>query len=88
MYNCPHCEKPGISVMRKMALGPAIPATCKSCGAKVGVPYSSMLTAIPFMIGMLASFAVEPIAGKIALWGGGAILMLIIYARWVPLVKR
>ena len=42
MLTCPHCGKPGISAMRKMYLGPAVPATCKTCGKKVGVPYIAM----------------------------------------------
>lgn len=42
-FPCPHCGQPGVSVVRKLALGPALPATCTACRGKVGVPWSSML---------------------------------------------
>jgi hypothetical protein len=86
--NCPHCGKPGISVLRKMCLGPALPATCKECGQKVGVPYSSMLAVIPLIAVMLVSALTEPFAFEAALWVGGFLVMSIIHVRWVPLEPR
>lgn len=86
--NCPHCGRPGISILRKMCLGPAVPATCKACGKKVGVPYAAMLAVIPFVAAILASAFVEPLAFKAALWVGGIIVMSIIHMRWVPLEPR
>ncbi len=86
--NCPHCGKQGISTLRKMFLGPAVPATCKACGKKVGVPYSAMLAAIPFLTAILTSAFVEPVAIKVAFWIVGFMVMSIIYVRWVPLEPR
>lgn len=86
--NCPHCEKPGISALRKMWLGPAVPATCKACSKKVGVPYTSMFAVVPFVASILASEAVESIMLKVAFWISGFIVMSIIYWRWVPLEQR
>jgi hypothetical protein len=85
---CPHCGKPGISVFRKLCLGPAMPATCKVCGKKVGVPYSSMLVVAPFIVAIVATAAVEPLALKAALWIVGFVVMAVIYMRWVPLEPR
>lgn len=51
--SCPHCEKPGISSVRASFLGPAFPATCRSCGKKVGVPYWSIVTIIPMLVALL-----------------------------------
>lgn len=42
MYACPHCKNPGISMLRRAFLGPAMPATCSVCGAKVGVAFKSV----------------------------------------------
>jgi endogenous inhibitor of DNA gyrase (YacG/DUF329 family) len=85
---CPHCGKPGISILRKMFLGPAVPAKCKVCGKKVGVPYTSMLAIIPFNAAILASAVVEPFAFKAALWVGGFVVMTFIHMRWIPLEPR
>lgn len=85
---CPHCGKTGISVLRKMFLGPAAPATCKACGKKVGVPYTAMLALIPGVAGILGSTFVEPFALKAALWVGGSVVTIIWYTRWVPLEPR
>lgn len=87
-FDCPHCGQPGISAIRKLSLGPAVPATCKACGKKVGVPYTAMLAAIPFLAAILGSAVVEPVALKIALWIGGFVVMTVIHMRWVPLVPR
>ena len=57
--NCPHCGKPGISAMRKICLGPAVTATCKTCGKKVGVPYMSMLAVVPFLAAIFGSALAE-----------------------------
>ena len=87
MHACPHCGGPGISTLRRWSLGPALPATCQSCGRKIGVPWGrSMLTLVPFLlgIGVLMWFrtplsAAAPVLGMIA----GFLLW-----RDVPLVKR
>ena len=86
--NCPHCGKPGISVMRKMYLGPAVPATCKACGKKVGVPYMAMLATLPLLVPIFGSSLVEPFALKAALWIGAFVVTAVIYVRWVPLQPR
>jgi hypothetical protein len=86
---CPHCGKPGISFMRKMCLGPAVPATCKACGKKVGVPYiAATLAIVPFIVAIIASYLVESFMVKAGLLIAGAIAMSIIHMRWVPLEPR
>lgn len=88
ILTCPHCGKPGISMMRELALGPARPATCRSCKRKVGVPWWSLLSGVPF-VGALIVFAIADNTqlGVAALLLGGA-AMFVIHARYVPLEKR
>ena len=86
--NCPHCGEAGISIMRKMCLGPAVPATCKACSKKVGVPYTAMLAAIPLVAAIVGSALVEPLVLKAALWISGFVVMAVIHMRWVPLEPR
>jgi hypothetical protein len=75
--------------MRKMFLGPAVPATCKVCKKKVGVSYTaSTLAIIPFVIAMIIAILIDPITVKVLLWIGGAILSTAIYMLWVPLKPR
>ena len=74
--------------MRKMCLGPAVAATCKACGKKVGVPYMAMLAGVPFLAAIIGSALVEPFALKAAFWIGGFVVMAVIHMRWVPLEPR
>ena len=86
--DCPHCGKSGISVMRKMFLGPALTATCKACGKTVGVSYMAMLAIIPFLAGMYGTALVEPFPLKVVLGVGGFVVMAIIHILWVPLEPK
>lgn len=88
MYKCPHCGEPGISKIRKLFLGPAVPATCKACGQKVGVPYTVMIIALPFLIALGLSVSVESFMIKVAIWIVGFLLMSTIHMLWIPLEKR
>ena len=85
---CPHCEKPAISAMRKMWLGPTTSATCQACGKQVSVPYISILAVIPFLVGILGATHVEAFAVQAAIWLGGFLVMAAIYMLWVPLAPR
>ena len=54
MYSCPHCNKPGISSLRKNFMGGGLAATCKSCGGKVTVSYwKSVLAIIPMVFALV-----------------------------------
>lgn len=88
MYTCPHCKQPGISRLRKLSLGPALPATCKACGRKVGVPYSSMLALVPFIIAILFAQYVGAIVLQAVIIIVGFIVMCAIYLKLVPLEPR
>jgi hypothetical protein len=89
MYACPHCGKPGISVFRRAYLGPAIPATCVTCGRKIGVPWSkSTIALLPLLVAViLAPFASNPVQ-SVAIWVAGIIAMSVGYFTFVPLIKK
>jgi hypothetical protein len=86
---CPHCGQQGISVGRKLFLGSAIPAICKVCGKKVGVPYGKSFAAlIPFFVWIIGRFYininwVEFVSFLVAL-----AISCVLYIKWVPLIKR
>jgi hypothetical protein len=86
MHACPHCGGPGITTLRRNSLGPAFPATCRSCGRKIGVPWSSMLAMLPFLLGILAA-PLLPGIPFLVLPAAGAVAMFFLW-RYVPLVKR
>jgi hypothetical protein len=89
MYKCPHCGKPGIPVWRKLLLGPMVPTTCKKCGGEVGVPYSSILIILPFMAAMaLAIIYIDPVEIKVAIWAALTIIMIVVYLKFVPLIRK
>ena len=87
MYNCPHCGRPGISIIRKLFLGPGIPAKCRVCGRKVNVPRTSMIAVIPFVIGTSTARFVEAMAAKVLLWIAGFLVMIIIVELFFPLER-
>jgi hypothetical protein len=85
---CPWCEKPAISVLRKMWLGPALSTKCRNCGRPIGVPYTSMLALIPF-IGLGGLGVDTPdIVPKVAMISAGFALMCALHIYWVPLERR
>jgi len=88
MHRCPHCGQPGISEIRKMCLGPAVPATCKACGKKVGVPYTAILAATPFLVAVVASALIGPWVVKGLVLLVGALAMSVIHMKWIPLEPR
>jgi hypothetical protein len=89
MYNCPHCQQPGISVLRRSFLGPAIPATCVQCGRKIGVPYGkSVVAALPFLAAIVISVFVATLLVQVTLCLVGAATMVALFLNWVPLIKR
>jgi len=89
MFNCPHCEKPGISPLRKAILSPGLIATCKSCCGTSGLRYSSWLTAmLPGSFLMIAAVFMESDPVVWSLNGIGLILMIIIPFIFAPLHKE
>jgi hypothetical protein len=65
-----------------------MPATCKACGGKVGVPYSSILAMLPFVAAVVTAVFVEPLALRAALWIVGFVVTAVVDIRWVPLEPR
>ena len=88
MTQCPHCGQQAISELRKLLIGPAVPARCRACGKKVGVPYSAMLAVIPFAAAILAAQVVDSRELIIALWVLGFVAMAVIHLLCVPLVSK
>jgi len=63
MFRCPHCDKQGISPLRKVILSPGITAICKSCSGTSGLRYPSWLIAmIPGTILMIAALFVGSVS--------------------------
>ena len=86
---CPHCGELGISVLRKCFLGPAVPAKCRFCGKKVGVPYWSIATIIPMLMGMIVTpyFVSDPrFVAMIAVFA--TLITWVLWDSIVPLETR
>lgn len=89
MFNCPHCEKPGISKLRKSILSPGLHATCKSCGKVSGVRYPSWLSAlIPGSVLMLIALLVSAEWLELTLNIVGFLLIVAIPFLFTPLHKE
>jgi len=89
MFCCPHCEKPGISSLRKAVLSPGLLATCNSCSGLSSIRYPSWLTAmLPGSVLMIAALFVA--SGSLE-WGLnilGFILMVVIPFLFSPLHRE
>jgi len=79
-YACPHCNDDGISIIRKIFLGPVLPATCSKCGGKVGVPskpfYALMIPLILILV-IVPPFAILLLP-----------IFCFIHLKWVPLIPK
>jgi hypothetical protein len=103
MLDCPHCQQPGVSVLRKLFLGPALPTTCHRCGQKVGVPYWSVLVGVPYVLVLAGSrplfehLQIEPPPGLLISPALSAhlsavvvlgIVHCVLHVKWIPLERR
>ena len=89
MWECPHCEQPGISKLRKLYLGPAVPASCQACGEKVGVPYGhAMVALLPLFIPIAMVLLFGWLLLGIVLFVIGAPISFWLTHFWVPLEAR
>ena len=88
MFRCPHCEKPGISPLRKAILSPGLLATCNSCNEVSDIRYPPWLTAmLPGSALMIAAFFVHSESLEWYLNIAGVILMVMIPSIFTPLHK-
>ena len=89
MFNCPHCEKPSISPLRKATLSPGLLATCKSCSGSSSIRYPSWLMAmLPGSVLMIAAMFVDSESAEWSLNIIGLVLMIIIPLLYTPLHKE
>jgi hypothetical protein len=89
MFQCPHCEKPGISTVRKSILSPGMLATCHSCGGASTLRYASWLTGmVPGSLLMVAAMFVDSEAIEWSLNIIGVILMILVPMLFAPLHKE
>lgn len=97
-YECPHCRGPTISLWRKLCLGPAAPTVCSKCGGRVGVPWVSLWISLPMgavgtSVAMLLGPARRSMTGPsralvVILLAGVVGLLMVVWLRKVPLIKR
>ncbi len=84
---CPHCHEESISASQKPGTGPLFPGTCKACGKKVGVTYSSLLWMSPFFLSVF-------LAELIPLWIAVPLILFLfvfssgLFLRFAPLIAK
>jgi hypothetical protein len=88
-HRCPHCGEGGISGVRKFFLGPLRTTSCSRCGRPVSIPYWSIVIVVPWLIALVMVLAI-PDRALYGFWLGSlsVVLMSLIWAGFVPLVKR
>ena len=89
MFQCPHCEKPGISPLRKAILSPGLIATCKSFSRQTSIRYLSWLIAmLPGSALMIAALFVNSDSDEWSLNIIVLILMIVIPFLFTPLHRE
>lgn len=89
MFSCPHCDKPGISSLRKAILSPGLLATCQFCNGSSTLRYKSWLLAmIPGTTLMIAALFVDSSAVEWSLNIVGVIVMIGVSFLFAPLHKE
>ena len=77
--NCPNCNRPTISIIKKMFLGPARSITCDKCGGKVSVSRKgAWKVLLPYLAVVVLSWQIALILLP---------LVLFLYVKFVPLEK-
>ena len=88
MIKCPRCKKPGISIWKKACMGPAWPRDCTKCKKKIGVPWSSAIYAVPFVIAAtyfeFPITSINPIIALIVTF----CFYLVMHVKYVPLIAK
>jgi endogenous inhibitor of DNA gyrase (YacG/DUF329 family) len=86
---CPHCGKPGISILKKAFLGPSTTRRCDLCGNTVSVrPTNFLIVWIPWLLVVLGSFFLQIPTLRIIVLGIFTIAVFIAKDRLVALEKR
>jgi hypothetical protein len=76
-----------MSFMRKCVLSPDESIACRSCGKKVGVPWSAVAAAVPVALGIISAIRL-PLPWNV-LGGLSCVIAYGVLQRWVvPLVGR
>jgi hypothetical protein len=95
MHRCPHCGEPGLSRIRKAFLGPAVPATCRRCGGKIGVGYVvTFAMVLPWMAALYVLWIPElwpvaiPLWQRIVVSAVWLVALPVVWDRFVPLQAR
>ena len=89
MLNCPHCNQPGISPLRKALLSPGMLAICRTCGKSSIIGYPSWLTAmLPGSLLMVAALLVHSEQLVWTLNTVGFLLMIVVPLLFTPLRKQ
>ena len=89
MFRCPHCEKPGISPLRKAILSPGLLATCNTCSGVSGIRYASWLLAmVPGSVLLIAALFVDAESTEWALNIIGFFLVIAIPFLFTPLHRE
>jgi len=88
-HQCPHCGEAAISTWRKITLGYACPATCKSCGKMVGIPFWSTLPMLFFIAGIIfiPNMTESPRTTAYSLFFV-ALVFCTVWQYFVPLIKK
>ena len=87
MYQCPHCHKKAVTVLRKIFLSPGMPAACRSCGRSVSVTYRHWLKAAwPGAAIMVLAMFLKSNLLMYTVSTAGFVLMTWMHLRMVPLV--
>ena len=78
-----------VTVLRKIFLGPGMPATCLPCGKPVGITYRHWIkAALPGAVVMIIAMFFKSNLLVYGLSSVGFVLMIWLHLRMVPLVKE
>jgi len=90
MLTCPHCGEQAISPLNKLLLGPTGSVRCKNCRKRIGVSWwaSARLTIPAVIFISIQRFFISSISVMVACSVLIVVLVLFLYVKWIPLVRR
>jgi hypothetical protein len=86
--SCPHCRNRGMTLFRKMSIGPKLATACESCGQAIGVPKSILGAYALFWVPIWLSGYIENSVLKVALWLAAVAVLAVSGLYFAPLEPR
>ena len=87
-FNCPHCNKKGITLWAKMWLGSGVLKTCTCCDKKESVSNKATFAIIPMLFSVLMAQKSDMVLVTSIFFMSGLLVSIVIHIKMTSLVMK